>query len=210
MARRPTTSWCGALHRQTGNQCAPLPSRRVWVQLDSENNVCFYLHPSAWLETFWVAWFFTQIHFPLQEPSSQDIIVGWAWEVACPPVGQACLPVWQISWVSVIFIGYSQQFSSEVLPPPLCRGGPMSGRGLPKSITCSWSLLFLSIRLSTFQMQHGASFLWNKDLCALFFCGKAFLPFSAFSPSFHFQTLPTLRPTQPSGPGPLGVLPALF
>lgn len=145
-------------------------------------------------------WFLTQTHFPLKEPSSQDMIVGWTWEVACPPVGQACLLAWQISWVSIIFIDYSQYFSSKMLPPPLCRGGHISGRGLPKSITCRWSLLFLSIRLTTFQMQHGTKiFLWNKDLCALFFCGKAFLPFSAFPPTFHFQTLPTLKPTLPQG-----------
>lgn len=194
--RRPTTGWCGALQSVCSPSISESPgSTWLWKQcsllsapFSSNGNLLCRLipHPSP---------FSPQGDCPPRTSSWGGLE---RWPRLAFYHGRVA--------VSIIFVDYSQQLSIEVLPPPRHR----SGRGLLKSITCRWSLLFLSIQLSTFQMQHGASFLRNKELCALLFCGKTFLLFSASPPSFHFQTLPTLRPTQPSGPCPWGVLPAFF
>lgn len=74
----------------------------------------------------------------------------------------------------------------------------MCGKGLAKSTRCHTKhLFFLSILLGKFQMEHGTSFLWNKDPCTQFFPPLAKpSPSSASSPSFHLQILPPLTTTQ--------------
>lgn len=128
--RRPTTGWCGALQSVCSPSISESPgSTWLWKQcsllsapFSSNGNLLCRLipHPSP---------FSPQGDCPPRTSSWGGLE---RWPRLAFYHGRLA--------VSIIFVDYSQQLSIEVLPPPRHR----SGRGLLKSITCRWSLLFLS------------------------------------------------------------------